>query len=108
VEPAGAGRVAVTAGKAGEWDLTVDLVRPATAVISETFLRGWKVTEGPAGSGIGPSHDALIGISLPSGENRVRLRYDPWTVKTGLGLSLLALSILLATGVWSVYRLNKG
>ncbi len=105
VEPAAHGTVkGPVNGQPGAWEFRVKLRKPATVVVSETWLPGWKLAVPLAGVQVKPVHDALIGVELPAGEHQVRLRYDPPAVKAGMAVSLLALTGLIVFGGLSLLR----
>jgi len=94
VEPGESGIVrSVVSRLPGEWDLAVDLRAPGLVIVSESCVRGWRLAGAPAGSRLVEAPGGLIGVVLPLGRHPgVRLRYDPWTVPVGFGLSLIALA----------------
>ncbi len=68
-------------------------------VLRDNYFPGWKVyVDGK------PAGDALVanGFQLaawtPAGESVVEFRYEPWTVRAGMIVSVLAL--ILAAGLW--------
>jgi hypothetical protein len=97
VEPGGSGVVrAVASRHPGEWDLAADLRAPGLVIVSESFVRGWRLEGGPLGARVIEAPGGLIGVALPPGRYpALRLRYDPWTVPAGLGLSFLAFAGLV-------------
>jgi hypothetical protein len=99
LEPAGSGTIDPPEGyPPGQWSFRVRAAHPCTAVVSESWLGGWRV-ESPPGARIVPVHGALIGVILPAGTHDVRLRYDPWQAKAGLGIGLFAALCLLGAGL---------
>jgi hypothetical protein len=107
-EPGDAGRVRHSISRfPGEWTLDVLVARPGLVVVSESFVRGWRLEGAPAGSRVVEAPGGLIGLALPAGNYpSVRLVYDPWTVKAGLGISLLALAGLFIFGLWRLERVR--
>jgi len=101
VEPSAHGAVSgpVTTRAAGSWEFSVNLRRPATVVVSETWMKGWKLGNPIAGAQVKPVHGALIGVELPAGEHEIKLRYSPLSAKIGMAVSLLTLAGIMAAGL---------
>ncbi|MEK7474825.1 MAG: hypothetical protein AAB152_04230 [Candidatus Coatesbacteria bacterium] len=97
VEPGESGMVrTVVSRHPGEWDLAVDLRAPGLVIVSESYVRGWRLEGAPPGSRVIAAPGGLIGVVLPLGRHgAVRLRYAPWTIPAGLGLSFLAFAGLV-------------
>jgi len=83
--------------RAGVWRLHAKMAKPGRVVVNETLLDGWRIFGASAGATLRPYRDALISVKLPPGECDFELRYDPWTAKAGLAVSLAALAALLVS-----------
>lgn len=72
---------------------------PSILVLGEPFAPGWKAEiDGVAGRLLRVDYD-LRGVALGEGTHRVRIFYDPLTVRIGAAISALTAIILLLCGI---------
>ncbi len=64
--------------------------RPASLVVSETWMPGWRAASGGAPVAVGRAFDALLKIEVPAGESRVSLAYEPAAGRAGLWVTIAA------------------
>jgi hypothetical protein len=79
----------------GAWDITWSAPQPRLLVVAESFEKGWRATLDGRPVPIAPVDGVLLGISLPSGEGELDLRYRPPGLLAGAVLSAAGLSIAL-------------
>ncbi len=75
--------------------LTADAPADSLLVMSEVFAPGWRATVDGAPAPILRADVALRAVALRAGAHRIEMVYDPWSVKIGIGLTLVT---LLAVG----------
>ena len=77
----------------------VELDAPTRLVINQNHHRGWKSSVGAV-----VSEDGLLAVALPAGKHDVSLRFLPTSALGGIGVSLLALGVLIGSwrGGWSL------
>ena len=71
---------------------------PAILVITDTFYPGWQATIDDQPAHIYRANYALRAIVVPAGSHTVRVTYNPFSLKLGVGFSLAsgALFLILA------------
>jgi hypothetical protein len=103
IVPTGAGIVReFHTDSSGEWLLRVRLVAPATVIVAETYMRGWRTTDALSRWPVRAMEEGLVGVVLPEGSHEVHLRYDPIEAKVGILLSLMVSVLLACAGAWQV------
>ena len=79
-----------------EIEVAVRAARRALLVTSDRFDSGWTATVDDREATVHEADYALRTVSVPAGEHRVVFRYQPWTVRVGLVLTLAAWPLLFA------------
>jgi uncharacterized membrane protein YfhO len=64
---------------------------PTFVVHSQSYYPGWKAYVDDMPAHIYLVNGVVQGIEVPAGEHIVKFRYDPWSVKIGVAISILAL-----------------
>jgi hypothetical protein len=72
-------------------ELEVTLERPGLVVLADSFYPGWHATVNGAAAPIVPTNLLFRGVPAPAGTHRVRLVYDPASVRFGGLLSSIGL-----------------
>jgi hypothetical protein len=89
------------------FDLEATASAAGLLVISEMYYPGWTATVNGRPAQIYKVNGLLRGVRVEPGQNRVTMRYQPWTVRLGL---ILACSAVLGTMVLAslvVYRRKR-
>lgn len=97
-ETGGDSGVVVTRSQPGLWDLSWSSPTGGKLVVAETWDPGWRAEVAKRTQSVEAVSGVFLGISVPPGEGRLRLRYRPPGLATGAVISLAALVVLL-TGV---------
>ncbi len=71
----------------------------AFLVLSDSFFPGWRAAVDGATARILPANLALRAVELEAGSHQVVFRYDPLSVKVGLGLGVAAALVWAASGL---------
>jgi hypothetical protein len=74
--------------------------QPAALVLSDAYYPGWQAYIDGEPAPMFPAYHAFRGLIVPAGEHLVEYRYEPWTFRVGLAMSVAAM-----LGVW-VYALR--
>jgi hypothetical protein len=79
--------------------LTTSTETPGLLVLSEVYYPAWKayVDGQPAPAYV--TDQLLRSVAVPAGEHEVELRYESWTLRAGIAISLVALLALIALAV---------
>ena len=64
--------------------------------LSEIFYPGWKAYVNGKNTRILRGNYIFRVIEIPSGKHRIRVSFEPWSIKIGVGLTLFILFTLLA------------
>lgn len=98
-----------TPGKAeiidyGYTRVTIDADAPdtCTLVLADAYFPGWNAYVDGAPAEQFPAYSIFRGVVLPKGPHTVEFRYEPWSFRIGMWITVLS---LLAGAVWSVGRL---
>ncbi len=83
-------------GIGGDIDVVCKNQYPGTLIVKENNWTGWYAKSNGNPAPLLPGQ--WISITIPAGENRVSLRYRPWDVPTGIGLSVVGM--FLAIYLW--------
>ncbi len=83
--------------------LTIDLwsEREALLVVTDAWYPGWRATVNGRAAPIAEVNDFQRGIRVPAGNSVIVMRYQPWTVRVGIVVSLAALIAVIA---WLVFN----
>ena len=63
-------------------------------VVHDGWAKGWKATVNGRDSEVLCLDHAFLGVRVPVGTSTVRLKYEPWSLRVGASLTLLALLIV--------------
>ena len=75
--------------------------RPGLLFLSEIYYPGWKAKVNEVDTKILRADYIFRAVPLRSGEQIVELYFDPDSYKLGAMVSVIALAVLLAAGIWS-------
>jgi hypothetical protein len=89
--------------------LTVDLwsQREALLVVTDAWYPGWRATVNGRAAPIAEVNGFQRGIRVPAGNSSVVMRYEPWTIRVGIIVSLAALIAVIAW-LYSTRRRGDG
>ena len=76
--------------------LEASLEAEGYVVFTDAFFPGWEATLDGEPVEILPANVAVRAVRVPAGEHRIEMRYAPRSVRTGLWLGLLSISIAVA------------
>ncbi len=103
-----ADRATVTEYEADSMSLATATGARGLLVLSEPYYPAWKAYVDGEPAPLYVADHALRAVPVPAGEHSVELRYESWTLRTGLAVSLaayLALAVLVAS---AARRRRKG
>ena len=69
---------------------------PGLLVLSEVYYPSWKAYVDGQPTPILVADQLLRSVSIPAGEHTVELRYESWTLRAGVTISLVAYGLLIA------------
>jgi len=99
--PAGAVETAtVTRYEPERIDIDATVASDGLLVVSEVYESGWKAYVDGKPAEIRATDYAFRGIPLTAGHHTVELRYEPASLKWGIGISLLTGAVIAALAVW--------
>src|SRR5581483_4520196 len=75
-----------------ELEVEVEVDRPGMLVVTDSYYPGWHASVDGQTAPLWIADLLFRGVPVPAGRHRVRLWYDPLSVKAGGALSLLALA----------------
>jgi hypothetical protein len=86
--------------------LTIDVQseREALLVVTDAWYPGWRATVNGRKTPIAEVNDFQRGVRVPAGASSVVMRYEPWTVRVGIVVSLAA---LVGTILWLVLARSR-
>ena len=95
--------VEVRSSDMGEGGATIDVssAGPALVAYRTNFSTDWQATVDGRPVDIARLNGAQLGVFVPSGEHRVEFRYVPQAFIRGLMVSVPALVLVAAAGVWT-------
>ncbi len=85
----------VTAYEPDRMTIAAQAAAPGLLVVSEVYESGWRAYVDGAEVEILPTHHALRGVPIPSGDHTVEMRYDPLSLRLGLWISGIATSVMV-------------
>jgi hypothetical protein len=94
--PASTATVTTIDHRPGVWDIDVSADRPQLVVVSEAAFPGWKATVDGKGAPTMTADYAFVGVPVPAGTHRLRLRYRAPGVTLGDWLSILTVLACVA------------
>ena len=77
--------------------LDAELPSPGYLFLSEIFYPGWKASVDGRPAKILRGNYLFRVIPLPAGRHQIQVRFDPLTIKLGIGVSVLTLLVILGT-----------
>ncbi len=80
-------------------ELAVNSETPGMLVVSDTHFPGWVALLGDEPVPIYKVNGAFRGVRIPAGQSRVKMIYEPTSLKIGVGVSLLTLLVLLTASL---------
>ncbi len=86
----------VTAYEPDRVTIAAQAAAPGLLVVSEVYESGWRAYVDGDEVEILPTHHALRGVPIPSGEHTVEMQYDPLSLRLGLWISGMATAAMLA------------
>jgi uncharacterized membrane protein YfhO len=89
-------------------ELTAVLETPGLVVVADVFYPGWTLTVDGRPAPILRTNRAMRGVALPAGTHQLVFRYEPWSFRIGIGLSLLGLLALAVLGVFALRQKSSG
>jgi hypothetical protein len=113
-EDASADRVSVTEYEANRIRLETATGAPGLLVLSEVYYPAWKAYVDGRPAPVYITDHLLRSVPVPEGEHEVELRYESWTLRVGMAISLVTGAVLvvlaLAAGVqrWRKSVSGKG
>jgi hypothetical protein len=113
-EDPSADRASVTEYGADRIELETTTDAPGLLVLSEVYYPAWKAYVDGSPVPVHVAEGLLRSVPVPEGEHTVKLRYESWTLRAGMAISLLtaaALTSLVATAVarrWGRTRKESG
>jgi hypothetical protein len=94
----------ITAYEPDRMTIATQAAAPGMLVVSEVYESGWRAYVDGAEVEILPTHHALRGIPIPSGEHTVEMHYDPLSLRLGLwisGIATAAMVVVFVIAGWS-------
>lgn len=84
--------------------IDVDLCRPGLVVLSDTYDAGWHVEVDGESQTMHRADFLFRGVHADAGRHTIRYRYDPFSYRLGIVISIASSLVLLATLVRSPQR----
>ncbi len=75
-------------------------------VLADTYYPGWKATINGVGTPLMRVNLMHRGVLVPPGKQTVTFRYQPWTVRLGITLSVMGFLSLVSL-IWYFYYMSK-
>jgi hypothetical protein len=94
------GKVSIETHSPERMVLMVDTPADGLLVVSENYYPGWTARVDGAPVEILRTDLSLRGVPIRAGVHHVEFEYDPWSVKLGIGISVLTLLICLGMLGW--------
>ncbi len=90
---AGREDVRIVAYEPNRVELTADLRCKGTIVLADNWFPGWSASVDGRKVPIGRPYDMFRGVSAPEGHRSIEMRYRPWSVLIGAGLTLVTVLV---------------
>ncbi|MCI0478836.1 MAG: YfhO family protein, partial [Anaerolineales bacterium] len=84
--------------------LDVDAPSAGVLVLSEVYYPGWRAWVNDREVEVLRANYLFRAVEVSPGAQRVRLLYDPWSFKIGVGLCAITILVLIG---WFVWRVRK-
>ena len=88
-------------------EIAVDATNDCILVLADCYFPGWKAFIEEEEAEIFPVFYTFRGILMPKGAHTVVFRYEPWTFRLGLTLSILTLATALVTALYLLLSSKK-
>ena len=76
----------------------------AILVFADSFYPGWKAFVDGKEAKIAKANYFFRAVALPKGNHRIEFKYEPWSFRLGLIISLLTLNSLFAVSLWKFFK----
>jgi hypothetical protein len=106
-DDASADRASVTEYGADQIRLTTSTGAPGLLVLSEVYYPAWKAYVDGQPVPVHVADQLLRSVPVPAGEHTVELRYESWTLQTGMAISLVTAATLIVLAVAAAQRWRK-
>ena len=109
-EDASADRAEVVEYEADQMRLETSTRAPGLLVLSEVYYPAWKAYVDGQPAPVYPTDHLLRSVPIPAGEHTVELRYESWTLRAGVAISLATCAsfVALAVAAMVMRRRRKG
>jgi uncharacterized membrane protein YfhO len=87
--------------------LKVNASSDGAVVVSETFEEGWHATVDGKKVPVEQAYGVIRTIPVSAGSHTIVLTYDPWSLRYGFYLSLLAAVLSVGVIVWFLVRRHE-
>ena len=98
-DPASAERAEVKEYQPNRIQVETSTEGPGLLVLSEVYYPSWKAYVDGQPTSIHVADQLLRAVAIPAGEHTVELRYESWTLRAGITISLVAYGALIALAV---------
>ncbi len=95
-------RAEVVEYEADQMRLKTSTGAPGLLVLSEVYYPAWKAYVDGSSVPVYPTDHLLRSVSIPAGEHTVELRYESWTLRAGVAISLATCASFGALAVAAV------
>ncbi len=92
-------QASVTEYGANRIELESSTEAPGLLVLSEVYYPAWKAYVDGEPAPVYVTDHLLRSVPVPAGEHTVELRYESWTLRVGVAISLIACAALIALAV---------
>ena len=106
-EDASADRALIKTYKADRISLQTSTGAPGLLVLSEAYYPAWKAYVDGRPVPLYVADHVLRAVPVPAGEHTVELRYESWSLRVGLSVSLTSYLVLIALAVAVARRRRK-
>jgi hypothetical protein len=108
-DDASADRASVTEYGANQIQLETSTGAPGLLVLSEVYYPAWKAYVDGQPAPVHVADQLLRSVPVPAGEHTVELRYESWTLRMGMAISLVTFAtlILLAVAAAAQHRRKR-
>jgi uncharacterized membrane protein YfhO len=99
----------VTEYGANQIQLETSTGAPGLLVLSEVYYPAWKAYVDGQPAPVHVADQLLRSVPIPAGEHTVELRYESWTLRMGMAISLVTFAtlILLAVAAAAQHRRKR-
>jgi membrane protein YfhO len=104
---ASADRASLTKYEADRISLRTYTGAPGLLVLSEAYYPAWKAYVDGRPVPLYVADHVLRAVPVPAGEHTVEMRYESWSLRVGLAVSLISYLVLIALAVAGARRRRK-